>query len=785
MSTEPIQIQTQLPENAYRELKPGEAYTPMVPAGVTVPEITGRSIAFGIVMNIIFSMAATYLALKVGQGIETAIPISILAVGFSGFMLRSGSRASSLLENVNILAISTTSGIVAGGTVFTMPAIYILNLNGTLKIDGLSLFLMIFLVPLLGAILGVLLLVPFRRYFVRDMHGKLPFPEGTATNEILVTGASGGSQAIVLIYSFLLGMVYNWLSSPMKLFSEEFTTAAIPKIESFTHRIKAVFSLGTGAEFLGLGYIIGVRYASIIVAGSFLSWFVIIPLLAPLNYQHVLQINGEAEAHHGEIDSTRLLTLPMTMAASLDRLADKELSDQEKLDLRNAAIAELRPAFMEAGHPLTKKDAMITVKSAGKEWKIRDEKRTYELKADAESGGISVMGLLPGADDLFLAIPRSIGIGCIFAAGLLSILKMSKVIATALRQALGGLFKSSGGLQDRTDTDISYPVLLLLGLVTAAAIWAYFRFVALHDIAGVERLSLIALVLAIFVAFVFTTVSAWAIAMISVTPISGMTVTTIIITAVALLAAGLPKSEAGMLATLLVGGVVASALSMAGTLVTEFKIGYWVGASPRRIQWSAILASVLASAVVTATIMILAKSPGYDSTTSTEALQAPQANLMATALKSFVGSGDVPWTVYGVGVVIALLLQMLGISPLAFGLGMYLPMALNTPILIGAIVAWMVQKSSSDPAKVKGRNDKGILLASGLIAGAAIIGVVKSVIKLISKDVLDSVDISSVVGDDAAQNWAGLIAFGVLCLFVYLDCLRAKPSQSTGSSLQH
>ncbi|MBK8269829.1 MAG: OPT/YSL family transporter [Planctomycetes bacterium] len=462
------------------------------------------------------------------------------------------------------------------------------------------------------------------------------------------------------------------------------------------------------------------------------------------------------------------------MAAKLDRLAESALSDQEKLDLRKAALDDLKPIFEAAGHPITKADAKITVKEAGKSWRIRDEKRTYVLRADEGAGDIAVMGLLPGADDLFLAIPRSVGIGCIFAAGILSIIKMSKVIVTALRQALGGLFKSGGAAHDRTDTDISYPILLLLGLVTATAIWAYFRFVALSGMQGAERLSVIALLLALGVAFVFTTVSAWAIAMISVTPISGMTVTTIIITAVALLAAGLPKSEAGMLATLLVGGVVASALSMAGTLVTEFKIGYWVGASPKKIQWSAILASVLASAVVTATIMILAKSPGYDSTTSTDALQAPQANLMATALKSFVGTGDVPWTVYGVGVVVALILQILGISPLAFGLGMYLPMALNTPILIGAIVAWMVQKSSGNPAKSKARNDKGILLASGLIAGAAIIGVIKSIIKLINDSALDAVDISHYVGDEAAQNWAGLIAFGILCLFVYLDCLRAK-----------
>ncbi len=785
MSDKPVQeyssqtgVMTKLPENAYRELKPGETYSPMVPPGVDIPEITTRSIVFGIVMNIIFSMAATYLALKVGQGIETAIPISILAVGLSGALLKAGRRASTLLENVNILAISTTSGIVAGGTVFTMPAIYILKLNENLKIETWSLFLLIFLVPLLGAILGVVLLVPFRRYFVKEMHGKLPFPEGTATNEILVTGAGGSSQAFVLIYSFIIGMVYNWISSAMKFFTETFSSAEIPALARFTDRAKAVFALGTGAEFLGLGYIIGVRYASIIMAGSFLSWFVLIPLLAPLNLEQIQILNIAAEAHHGPVEAEPFFSIPASAAESLDRMAAEDLSDQEKLELRKSIVVDLNPDFDRAGFAIVKPDAKVTVSTKGEAWKVRDEKRTYVLKADPGKGEIDVYGLLPGADDIFLPIPRNIGIGCIFAAGLLSILKMSKVIITALRQAIGGLFKSGvNKAVDRTDEDISYPMLMLVGLLTSAAIWAFFRFVVVSGMDGADKLSVVSLLLALGVAFVFTTVSAWAIAMISVTPISGMTVTTIIITAVVLLAAGLPKTDAGMLATLLVGGVVASALSMAGTLVTEFKIGFWLGASPKKIQWSAIIASVLASIVVSATIMILAESPGYDSTSSTEALQAPQANLMATALKSFIGTGDVPWTLYGAGVVIAILMQMLGISPLAFGLGMYLPMELNSPILIGAIVAWLVQKSSRDEATVKARNDKGILLASGLIAGAAIIGVIKSVLKLASERTLDAVDMSGIVGDHASANWLGLFAFLLLCTFVYIDCRRAKPTE--------
>jgi putative OPT family oligopeptide transporter len=683
------QVAARLPENAYRELKPGETYVPMVPPGVVAPEVTTRSIVFGIVMNIVFSMAATYLALKVGQGIETAIPISILAVGLSGFLLKVGMRRSSLIENVNILAISTTSGIVAGGTVFTMPAIYILRLHERLEMSDLSLFLQIFLVPLLGAVLGVLFLIPFRRYFVRDMHGKLPFPEGTATNEILVTGASGsGAQALVLVYSFFVGAIFNWLSGAMKLFTEVFTTAAIPAFSHLTHKVKAVFSLGTGAEFVGLGFIIGIRYASIIVAGSFLSWFVIVPMLAPL--------------------------------------------DVEGLQRLNPAVT------------------------------------------DATAG------------DIFRHIPRNIGIGCIFTAGILSILKMSNVIATALRQALSGLARSglAPAARDRTDEDIGYPTLLLLGLLTAVAIFVYYRFVVMAGMPGATQLALMSVLLALGVAFVFTTVSAWAIAMISVTPISGMTVTTLIVTAVVLLALGLPKGDAGMLAVLLVGGVVAAALSMAGTLVTEFKIGYWLGASPRKIEWSAIIASVLASALVTITIMVLAREPGYDASVNREALQAPQANMMASALQSFIGGGSVPWLLYGVGVVIAVFMQLVGVSPLAFGLGMYLPMELNAPILVGACVAWLVKNSSASEPISKVRTDRGILIASGLIAGAAIIGVVKSIVAIASDQALKRIDLSSIWGEgpdaEALSSWAGLILFLGLCVFVYWDSCRAKPELGEG-----
>ncbi len=704
------EVQTRLPENAYRELKPGESYTPMVPAGVSIPEVTGRSIWFGIVMNILFAMAATYLALKAGQGIETAIPISILSVGLSGFLAKFGYRRSTLLENINVLAIGTTSGIVAGGTCFTMPAIYMLKLNDKLHLSNLQLFQLIFLVPFLGAVLGVVFLVPFRRYFVRDMHGKLPFPEGTATNEILATSASGSTgQAWILIYSFLLAVGYNFLSVAMKLFTGTFTTGrlavataketmevhAFPLLERLTDQVKALFTMGTGAYYLGLGYIIGLKYSTIIACGSFLSCFVIVPLLGPFDLHSLQQLNSH-------------------------------------------------PKFTEAS-----------------------------------------------AEQIFYYIPRTIGIGGIFAAGIISILKMSGVIMTALRQALGGLFKSEGahGEHARDDQDISYPALFVIGIATTVILFCYFRFAVMSGLPSSTSLSIVATILALMLSFLFTTVSAWAIAMISTTPLSGMTVTTIIITAVILLACGLPKGDESMLVVLLVGGVVCSALSMAGTLVTEFKIGYWIGATPRRIQWSAIVSALLASVLVTIVIMVLSYKPGYIKGEMTpEPLSAPQANMMKSTLETFLGTGlAVPWRLYGTGAVMAIILTFIGVSPLAFALGMYLPMEVNSPLLFGAIVGALVMRSSKDEKISKARNDKGILIASGLIAGAAIIDVLLNGLgildeKYFSNRVMPALDMSRRIlgsGFDPVRwarlsNWLGLIMLAGLSLFVYLDCRRAK-----------
>ena len=388
------------------------------------------------------------------------------------------------------------------------------------------------------------------------------------------------------------------------------------------------------------------------------------------------------------------------------------------------------------------------------------------------------------------------GIGAIFTAGVLSILKMGNVIVTALRQALGGLFASgrSHTKPVRTDEDISYPTMLILGSLVVVVMALFFRFVVLADMPNPTWLTIVSVLVILVIAFLFTTVSAWAIAMISVTPISGMTVTTIIITAVLLSLAGLPKGDGAMLATLLIGGVVATALSLAGGLITNFKLGYWLGASPKRIAWNAIIGSLVSAVFVAGTIIALSYNPGYTAD-SADPLSAPQANMMAGALQSFLGTGEVPWLLYGIGVIVAVTIELLGISALAFGLGMYLPMYINLPILIGAFVAWMVKRSTKDEKASGARTSKGILIASGLIAGGAIMEVLVNLTGAFDQQfwgvvgefgkigkIMPFLDMSGRMLDSGTnpaslarvQNWLGLVLFMVLCGLVYWDCLRAK-----------
>jgi putative OPT family oligopeptide transporter len=668
-----------LPDNAYRELAPGERYEPIVPAASTVPEVTARSIGFGLVMTAIFSAAAAYVALKLGQGIESAIPIAILAIGYSAI----AKRRSTLLENVNIVTLGACAGIVVGGSTFTMPAIFILGL------EKQSSFWQIFLVPLLGAILGVLFLIPFRRYFVAEMHGKLPFPEATATTEILVVGGRGGRQALVLLVSMAVGFAADFLALHLRAWRDTFTTVLIPSLHRLTDDVKAIFVLNTSAAVLGLGYIVGLRYATIIAAGSFLSYYVFVPLLG--------------------------------------------------------AVGTLISGPLFPGRP-------------------------------------PVAGL--AAEAIFSEYVRYVGIGAIFAAGVLSVLKMSPVIAQAVTRVFAELKRAGRGGEAaaRTDRDVSIGTVAAGCAAVAAALFVYFRFAVLADAASPTMISGMSLVLTFGITFLFAAVSAWAIAMISTTPISGMTLTTLIISAGVLSALGL-TGPSGMLSVLLIGGVVCTALSMTGSMVTLLKVGYWTGATPRRIELTLVAGSVVAAVTVTAIMFVFARVYGYaPSPQHPNPVAAPQANAMAAVISSVMQSGEAPWFLYGIGAVVAVIVQMLGISALAFALGMYLPIELNTPILAGAIVAWLVRRPADNAMLARARGSRGTLIASGFIAGGAIAGVADGMIRF-GFDWLQRPIAYELGNDGPAGNWIGLAVFIALGAYLLWDSRRALEAEGAGPEI--
>lgn len=680
MNSETVQAIAGMPENAYRELEPGETYEPIVPTGASVPEVTRRSVFFGLANAVFWSAAVSYLTLKLGQGLEAAIPIAILAIGFSALF----KRKSTLLENVNILSLGATSGIIVGGSLFVMPAIHILGL------EGQSSFFQIFFVPLLGAALGVLFLIPLRRYFVRDMHGKLPFPEGTAIAEVLVAGQKGGNQAKVLLRAMGVGFGFDTLATLFAAWRENFTTAAFGALSTITDKFKVVFSLNTTAAIAGLGYLIGLRYAAFIMAGSMLSYFVIVPLFAFIG------------SHAPELSI-------------------------------GVGVAPLSQMNHEA---------------------------------------------------LFDEYARYIGIGAIFMAGLLSVIKMLPVMGQAIAQGVKGLRRRGGQLSGelpRTERDISMPVVLGLIALLIIAIWIYFRFAVLSDQSSPTLVTTCAVLIAVGVALLFSAVSSWAVAMISVTPISGMTLMTLIVSAVLLRGLGLTGRE-GMLGVLLIGGVVCACLSTAGTLVTEFKVGYWVGATPKKIQWSNFVGIIISSVVVTAVMLLLARVYGFTpSPEHPNPLPAPQANAMAAILTFIMETSDASkWFLIALGVVLAAIVETLGVSSLAVALGMYIPMEYNSPLLVGALVAHFLKKGAKtngvkDELLASARANRGVLVASGLIAGGALAGVVSAIVQFMEKDIVGQTLVPRI--DFTEGGWAnvlGLVMFLGICAYIYFSAKKAR-----------
>ncbi len=653
-----------LPENAARELKKGEEYIPLMKPNQVYPEVNFRSVSLGVLMAVLFSAAAAYLGLKVGQVFEAAIPIAIIAVGLSS----ASKRKNALGENVIIQSIGASSGVIVAGAIFTLPALYILQE----KYPELTVsFMQVFMSSLLGGILGILFLIPFRKYFVSDMHGKYPFPEATATTQVLISGEKGGSQAKPLLIAGLIGGLYDFAIATFGAWSETVSSRILPIGSAIADKMKMVFKINVGAAVLGLGYIVGLKYATIIAAGSLLIWFVIIPLF-PLFSESFLHI--------------------------------------------------LNPIY--------------------------------------EGGGVA--GMAP--ETIFTDFARHIGIGGIAMAGIIGIVKSWGVIKGAVGLAGRELKGKSSNIDEevkRTERDIPMKIIVFGVIIALIATFIFFYFGVVNNLLH----AIVGIIIVAIIAFLFTTVAANAIAIVGSNPVSGMTLMTLILSSVILVAIGL-KGTAGMVAALVIGGVVCTALAMAGGFITDLKIGYWLGSTPAKQQSWKFLGTLVSAATVGGVIMILNKTYGF---TGEGALVAPQANAMAAVIEPLMSGTGAPWYLYAFGALIALVLTFFKIPALAFALGMFIPLELNIPLVVGGAISWYVSSRSTNQALNTARKDRGTLLASGFIAGGALMGVVSASMRFGGLDFVNE----SWAGSNAAQ-WVSIGMYILLIGYMAWDSMRAK-----------
>lgn len=633
-----------LPENAYRELRPGEQYEPVMSPKSAPAEVTVYSVLLGLVMAVIFSAAAAFLGLKVGQVFEAAIPIAIIAIGV-GNLRR---NRSSLGENVIVQSIGACSGVIVAGAIFTLPALYILKIEVP--------FWQVFLSSLLGGVIGIALLIPFRKYFVKDMHGKYPFPEATATTEVLVSGEKGGKQTILLAVAGLIGGLYDFAVSTFGAWAETVSTKITGWGAMISDKFKVEFSLNTGATLLGLGYIIGLKYAVIITAGSCLVWFLIVPLVG--------YVSPEASS--------------------------------------------MAPA------------------------------------------------------DLFAAYGRPIGIGGIAMAGLIGIIRQSSIIKQAAMLAfreLGG--KKQAVAEERTQRDLPMKTIMSVVIAALVAVFFFFQFGILHS----WLQTVVATLIVFVIAFLFTTVAANAIAIVGTNPVSGMTLMTLIMSSLVLVSIGL-NGKIGMTAALIIGGVVCTALSMAGGFITDLKIGYWLGTTPKKQETWKFLGTLVSAATVAGVMIILDKTYGF---TGDNALAAPQANAMAAVIRPLMEGGETPWILYFAGAALALMLTAINVPALAFALGMFIPMSLNAPLVVGGFIAWLVSTRSKNEKLNKARLDRGTLIASGFIAGGALMGVVSAILKFANVDWF-----MTSWAESTSAEWLSLEVYVLLAVYFFVHTMTAK-----------
>lgn len=657
-----------LPENAQRELKEGEVYEPILSPKKKYKEVTVWSVVVGLLMTVLFSAAAAYLGLKVGQVFEAAIPIAIIAIGLSNVARKN----DALSQNVIIQSIGGCSGGVVAGAIFTLPALYILQGKGyDIEIN----YMQVFLSSLLGGVLGILFLIPFRKYFVKEQHGKFPFPEATATTQVLVSGQKMGKDSLLLVISGLIGGLYDFIISTFGWWSETISTRVVSFGAAIADKVKLMFKVNVGAAVLGLGYIIGLKYAFIICCGSMLVWFIIIP--------------------------------------GMNLIWGNDI-----IDMMNTGIA-------------------------------------------------STIGEL-SPEVIFKDYARHIGIGGIAMAGVISIIKSWGVIKSSVGLAANEFKgkKSAGETVERTQNDLSMKFIVIGIVVILLLTFVFFRF----GVVGNFGHAAIGILVVAVIAFLFTTVAANAIAIVGSNPVSGMTLMTLILASLVMVAAGL-SGAAGMTAALIIGGVVCTALAVAGAFITDLKVGYWIGTTPKNQEIWKFVGVAVASATVAGVIMILNKAYGF---VGDGALVAPQANAMSAVIEPMMSGGNAPWLLYGIGALIALILTFIKVPALPFALGMFIPIDLNIPLLIGGAVSWFVSSRTKDEKINKARYDRGTLIASGFIAGGALMGVVSAILKFANVDLVAKTADGSLF---ASTPWASLIALVMyIAIIIYMiwDSKRVK-----------
>lgn len=659
---EEMEKQVGLPENAFRPLKKGEEYNPLMSPQKNYPEVNLWSVSWGIIMAVIFSAAAAYLGLKVGQVFEAAIPIAIIAVGVSS----ATKRKNSLGENVMIQSIGACSGVIVAGAIFTLPALYILQE----KYPEMTVnFMQMFISSLLGGVLGILFLIPFRKYFVKDKHGEYPFPEATASTQVLVSGEKGGDQAKPLLIAGAIGGLYDFIVGSFGWWNENFTSRVCGWGEMIADKFKLVFKINTGAAVLGLGYIIGLKYAAIICAGSLAVWLIIVPGFSLIWGDQVLNVWNPEIA---------------------------------------TAVKDMSPEM------------------------------------------------------IFKEYAKSIGIGGIAMAGIIGIVRSWGIIKSAVSLAskeMGG--KKAEDNVERTQKDIPMKIIAFGSIFTLLLILLFFYFDVMQ---GNILHTAVAILLVAGISFLFTTVAANAIAIVGTNPVSGMTLMTLILASVIMVAVGL-NGATGMVAALVMGGVVCTALSMAGGFITDLKIGYWLGSTPRKQETWKFLGTLVSAATVGGVIMVLNDSYGFTS----GQLAAPQANAMAAVIDPLMNGVGAPWLLYGTGALLALVLTFFKVPALAFALGMFIPLELNLPLLVGGAVNWYVTTRSKDEAVNNARNEQGTLLASGFIAGGALMGVVSAIMRYCNINFINEAWLSNPMSEIIS-----LIAYILLILFLVKASLKLK-----------